>query len=100
MDHARHFIFYFLSFQIIQISQQINLKKCPSSIRCWDLNPQPIEHKSSPITPRPGLPPQLTQFLIPDCGHYQKYNQASLVPHGSFEDRLSQHHFGRFNVLE
>ena len=37
--------------------QQINVKKCPSSIRRWDSNPQPFEHDSSPITTRPGLPP-------------------------------------------
>ena len=29
---------------------------CPSSIRCWNSNPQPLEHKSSPITTRQGLP--------------------------------------------
>ena len=28
----------------------------PSSIRCWDSNPQPSEHESPPITTRPGLP--------------------------------------------
>ena len=32
-------------------------EKCPSSIQCWDLNPHPFEHESSPITSRPGLPP-------------------------------------------
>ena len=31
--------------------------KCPSSIRCWDLNPQPLERGPSPITTRPGLKP-------------------------------------------
>ena len=30
---------------------------CLSSIRRWDSNPQPLEHESSPITTRPGLPP-------------------------------------------
>ena len=29
----------------------------PSSIRCWDSNPQPLEHGSPTITTRPGLPP-------------------------------------------
>ena len=28
-----------------------------SSIWCWDSNPQPLEHESSPVTTRPGLPP-------------------------------------------
>ena len=32
-------------------------EKCTSSIRCWDSNPRPSEHKSPPITTRPGLPP-------------------------------------------
>ena len=37
------FVFIFSLFQtnIIQFLQQINLKKCPSSIRHWDSNPQP-----------------------------------------------------------
>ena len=34
------------------------MNKCPSSIQCWDSNSQPLKHKSSPITTRPGLPPQ------------------------------------------
>ena len=29
----------------------------PSSIRCWYSNPQPLKHELSPITTRPGLPP-------------------------------------------
>ena len=33
------------------------VKKCSSSSRCQDLNPRPLEHKSPPITTRPGLPP-------------------------------------------
>ena len=28
-----------------------------SSIQCWDLNPQPLERESSPLTTIPGLPP-------------------------------------------
>ena len=26
-------------------------------MRPWDLNPQPLEHESAPVTTRPGLPP-------------------------------------------
>ena len=37
--------------------QQINMKKCPFSLRRWDSNPQPLECESPPITTRPGLPP-------------------------------------------
>ena len=35
---------------------------CSSSIQCWDLNPQPLEHESFPITTRPGLPPLIFVF--------------------------------------
>ena len=31
-------------------------KKCPSSLLCRDLNPQPLEQQPSPITTRQGLP--------------------------------------------
>ena len=48
----------FSSFQTIsKILQQIYVEKYPSSIRCWDLNPQPLKHESPPITTRQGLPP-------------------------------------------
>ena len=40
------------------ILQQINVKKCPSSIRHQDLNPRPSESESPPITTRPGLLPK------------------------------------------
>ena len=40
------------------------MKKCPSSIRCWDSNSPPLEHKSHPITTRPGLSIPLTLFLF------------------------------------
>ena len=39
----------------LQFLQQIYVKKCPSSIRCQDLNPRPLECESLPITTRPGL---------------------------------------------
>ena len=44
--------------------QQINVEKCPFSKWCWDLNPQPLEHESSPIVTRQGLPP-IQQFFLP-----------------------------------
>ena len=43
--------------QTIQFLQQINVNKCPSSIRRWESNPRPLERESPPITTRPGLPP-------------------------------------------
>jgi len=42
--------------QTLQIYATNICEKCPSSIRCRDSNPQPSEHKSPPITTRPGLP--------------------------------------------
>ena len=49
------FIYYFLSFQtnIITIFITNICEKCPSSIRCRDLNPWPSKNESSPITTRP-----------------------------------------------
>ena len=59
------FIIYFRSFQtnIIIIFTTIQCEKCPSSIRCWDSNPWPLDHESPPITTRPGLPPKSLYFL-------------------------------------
>ena len=48
MDHPWplfHFIFNLFK-QTIQILQ-VNVKKCPSSIRWWDINSRPLEHQSS-----------------------------------------------------
>ena len=57
MGQPRPLFHLFLSFQTtLQILQQINVKKCPSSIRCWDSNSRPLEHEFPPITTRPGLP--------------------------------------------
>ena len=51
------FLFYFHLFykQTMQFLQQINVNKCPSSLWYQDLNTQPLEHESPPITPRPEL---------------------------------------------
>ena len=48
----------------MQFLQQINAKKCPFSIWHRDFNPQPLEHKSSPIITRPGLPPSSLDYLL------------------------------------
>ena len=60
------FVFFGLSKQTsIQFLQQICEKmSIPSSIRCQDSNPRPLDHESSsPITTRPGLPP-ITLCLV------------------------------------
>ena len=49
--------------QTLQFLQQKYVKKCPSSKRCRDSNPQPLEFESLPITTKPGLPPRRI-FLI------------------------------------
>ena len=50
------FSVYFWFFQInITIITTIYCEKCPSRIRCWDLNPRPIVCESPPILTRPGL---------------------------------------------
>ena len=51
------FIYFRLFKHTPQFLRQINVKKCPSSIWCWDLNSRPLEYESPPITIRPGLPP-------------------------------------------
>ena len=50
------FIFGLSQTNINTILQQINVKKCPSSIRHRDSNPRPSGRESPPITTRPGLP--------------------------------------------
>ena len=51
------FLFIFDLFkQTLLILQQINVKKCLSSIRCRHLNSQPSNFESPPLTTRPGLP--------------------------------------------
>ena len=49
----------FSSFQTnIAILTTNECEKCPSSIQRQDLNSQPSDYESSPLTTRPGLPPK------------------------------------------
>ena len=41
----------------LQCFKQIYVKKFPPSIQCRDLNPQPLERESPPITTRRGASP-------------------------------------------
>ena len=43
--------------QTLQIFTTNICEKCPSSLRCRDSNPRPLERESPPIATRPGLPP-------------------------------------------
>ena len=51
------FIFVFSNKLTLQYLQQMNVKKCPSSMQCGDLNSPPSEHESPYITTRPGRAP-------------------------------------------
>ena len=58
----------YLSFQTnITILTTNKCENCPSSIRHWDLNSQPSDSESPPLTTRPGLLPVKTvlQFILP-----------------------------------
>ena len=58
------FLIYFCVFKhTLQFFQQINVKKCPSSLRCWDSNSQPLEHESPSITTRPRPPAMASPHL-------------------------------------
>ena len=48
-------LFLVFSIKIYKFLQQIYVKKCQSTTRCQDLNPQPSECESPPITIRPLL---------------------------------------------
>ena len=48
------FIFGLFKQTSLQFLQQIHVKKCPSSIRCLDSNPQPSDRETPPITTRRG----------------------------------------------
>ena len=66
--HILSFIFGLFKQTSSQFLQQIYMKKCQSSIRCWDSNPQPSMHESPTMTTRPGLPPTVVSFL---SGHFR-----------------------------
>ena len=50
--------------QTLQFLQQINVQKCPSSIRRRESNPWPLECESLPITTRPGFTPNCSMLMI------------------------------------
>ena len=45
-------------------TNQCEKMSCPSSIRCQDSNPRPLDHESSLIITRPALPPTLQLVTI------------------------------------
>ena len=59
----------FHSFSVFSIKQynflqQINVKKCPSSIWRLDLNSQPLDYASPFLTTRPGLTPYVPKLYF------------------------------------
>ena len=57
------FICFRLFKPIANFSIKKYVKKCPSSIRCQDLNSRPLEHDSPPITTKPGLTKNFCKVL-------------------------------------
>ena len=47
------------------VLQLIYVKKCPSSIWCWDSISWPSKRELLPITTRPGLPPAVAKLIKP-----------------------------------
>ena len=66
------FVYFRLFKQTLHCLQQMCVKKCPSCIRSWDSNPQPLEHESPPIATWPGLPPLLGLFVPAIKGYKTK----------------------------
>ena len=58
---------YCFSKHTLQFLQQLNVKKCPSSIWCRDSNSRPLELEPHPITNGPGLLPTIGGYLDRKC---------------------------------
>ena len=64
MGQLRPLFHLFSSLQThITIFTTKNVKKCSSSILCWDSNSRPLDHESPPITTRPGNLPLWQLFV-------------------------------------
>ena len=74
------FFVYFQSFsnKHYNVSKKTNLKKCLSSIRCWDLNTQLSAFESHPKTIRPGLKPN-TVTLFRQFSKHTFYSKATVA---------------------
>ena len=65
------------------IFKTIQCENVTSSLRRADLNPQPLEHESSPITNRPGLPPNnvfLNLFMYANLTYYFLHSSSVALP--------------------
>ena len=75
------FIFGLFKQTSLQFSQQIYVKKYPSSIWCWNSNSQPLEHQSPLITTRLGV--RFLPFLVEELDGVVGVTEAeaSFDPH-------------------
>ena len=78
----------FSSFQTNNFYNNKNVKKCPSSIRCWDWNPQLSELESPPITTRPGLPPLFIEMFSRDFRLVPIHEHPTLASSSTVNDSL------------
>ena len=75
MSHPRPLFRLFSVFSNKQYIFSANqCEKCPSSLQCQDLNLQPLEHESTPVTSRPELPSNSRFFFLPCCAQSSDQN--------------------------
>ena len=79
MSHPRPLFVYFRLFQQTFLFYNRYMCKNPSSLRCWDLNPQPSGHESPPITTTPGLPPLESKFFFTGLNGIRKTREKQLL---------------------
>ena len=73
------FIFDLFQKNINTILQQINVKKCSSSIRHWDSNPRLSEREPPPITSRPSL------YRNCECQYRRQHSRLLFVIYQTFK---------------
>ena len=100
------FMFSLFQQTSLHILQQINVKKCPSNLRCRDLNPWPLEHEPPPITTRPGLGKICLHlsFLFKfkttfRCRRWQQLQEEEERQRGSFQGSEMATRFSHLQVL-
>ena len=72
---------------------------CPSSIWHRNSNPEPLEHESSPITTRPGLPPIISYVALTlETGRYNSRQTKSLYS-GQNEQPISLEVYGYTKLI-
>ena len=80
MGHPRPLFNLFLSSNKHYNFTTNKCEKCPSSLRCWDSSPRPLEYESPPITTGPRLPKttkKLFQVFRNNINYFKGYSTAS-----------------------